>query len=77
MVSVRAKEPKSGKMAASTWATGKMTRRTVRVDSSTQMVTSLRVIGTMIRLMAAVFTSIWTALNISVIGKKIDNTDMA
>ena len=77
MVCVRAKEPKSGRMVANTSATGRMTRRTVKVVSYMRMETSLKVTGTMIKPMVAVFMNTWTAQNISVIGKKIDNTDMA
>ena len=72
----KAKEHRSGKTAANTPATGKMTKLMVREDSSMATVTFMRASGTMTRLRAKELMSIWTVPSTLVTGKKIDNTAM-
>ena len=76
-VSGLVKALKSGKTEASTWATGRMIKPTVREDSSTLTVMSTRENGKMIRLMEEEPTNMLTAQSMLVTGKKTDNTDMA
>ena len=49
MAYVKEEELRSGKTAANMWATGRTTRQTERVDSSTQTETSMRETGSRTR----------------------------
>ena len=71
---VMAKEPSAGKTEASSWATGRMIKPMVEVDSFTLTAMHMRVTGLMIKLKVEEHTSTWTAPSTSVTGKKIDNT---
>ena len=72
----REKASNSGKMAASTKATGKETKPMATGDSSTLMATVIMVIGSTIRHMVVELTSIWTVPSTSATGKKTNSTAM-
>ena len=60
MDSEKGKEHRYGRMGASMLGTGRMTKLTVKDDSSMQMETYMRVSGTMTRHRVVALTSIWT-----------------
>jgi len=69
-------EFKSGMMAQFIKVNGRMIKQTEKVDSSTLMEMSMKVIGLMIRLMVTEFILILMELNTSETGKKTSRMDM-
>ena len=73
MATERAEELKSGKTVASTLATGKMIKPTVRGDSFIPMVTYTTGNGSTIRPKAEVLMSTWTVPSMSETGRRTDS----
>jgi hypothetical protein len=71
MANVKVAVCKSGKMEASTRATGRMTKPTAEEDSFTPMETHMKESGTMTKLKVVAPMSTWMAPSTSEIGKKI------
>jgi hypothetical protein len=71
----KAKELKSGKMAANIQVFGLMIWPICMEDLYIRMVMFMKANGLMIKLMEMEPTSTWTEQNIQEIGSKIDNTD--
>jgi hypothetical protein len=73
----RAWEGKSGLMALSMRGSGLKIKPMVAADLSIQMVTSTRVIGSMIKLRVMEYILIWMELDIQDTGRKISKTGKA
>lgn len=67
---------RSGKMVASTRATGRVTKPMAMVDLSMPMETVFTENGSMTKLMVGEHTSTWMVQNTSVTGRMINNTAM-